>query len=151
MTKLKFASILLIITFSSNLFSQNQNILFKKLTVEDGLSQSNVNCIFQDSKGFIWIGTQDGLNKYNGYEFLVYKNNPKDSTTISGNRIIDIVEDSTGLIWIATHGNGLNAYDRKKDRFIQYKAGENKLNSNSIFGLRVDSKNNLLVMTSGGG
>ena len=73
-------------------FSQD-NLKFKRLSIEHGLSQSTINCIFQDSKGFIWIGTQDGLNKFDGYNFEVFKHHPLDSNTISHNWIIDVFED----------------------------------------------------------
>ena len=65
--------------------AQKQDIKFKHLSLEDGLSQSTINTIFQDSKGFLWIGTQDGLNKYDGYEFTVYKHAPDNLNSLSNN------------------------------------------------------------------
>lgn len=64
-----------------------ENISFNHLTSSDGLSQSSVFAILQDSQGYMWFGTNDGLNKYNGYEMTIYKHNPDDSTTISGSNI----------------------------------------------------------------
>lgn len=80
----------------------SENFSFKNLTVEDGLSQSTVNTIFQDSKGYMWIGTQDGLNRYDGYEFKHYKAEKFDKNTIANNIILDITEDKHGNIWVAT-------------------------------------------------
>ena len=77
---------------SGALFSQE--FKFDHITTANGLSQGTVNCIYQDKKGFIWIGTFDGLNRYDAYTFKVFKNNPNDTLSISGNNIVSIVEDS---------------------------------------------------------
>ena len=87
--------------FISEIFSQQQ-ISFNHLTVEDGLSQSSVTCIFQDKKGFMWFGTQDGLNRFDGYNFKVFKNDPTDSTSLSENFIFSIYEDSSGQLYVET-------------------------------------------------
>src|SRR5437868_6956589 len=102
-------------------FTQNHNIQFDHLDINSGLSQNHIMCILQDSKGFMWFGTRDGLNKYDGYKFTVYKNNPKDSNSISNNFITGIVEDPKGMIWVATRGGGINGYDKAKDKFIHFK------------------------------
>ncbi|MBN2708985.1 MAG: hypothetical protein JXR46_08070 [Calditrichaceae bacterium] len=96
-----------------------QNINFKHLTVEDGLSQNTINRIFQDSHGFIWFGTQDGLNRYDGYNFKILRHDPLDSTSISHSWIWDVFEDSRKNLWIATW-NGLNRYDPHNNKFIKY-------------------------------
>lgn len=83
---------------------QNRSIRFSRYSLEEGLSQSVVNCISQDSKGFIWIGTQDGLNRFDGYKFTHYKHDPKDPQSISHNNILAILEDSQGMLWIGTYG-----------------------------------------------
>ena len=110
--------------------SQKQVIKFNHLQTDNGLSQSNVLCIFQDSRGFMWFGTEDGLNKYNGYNFIVYKNDPKKNTSLSDNYVNDIVEDANGDLWIATLDGGLNKYDRRKDQFIRFQ--HDPKNPNSI-------------------
>jgi two-component system sensor histidine kinase ChiS len=112
---------LLIINFSS-LFSQTNrhNIKFNNISIKDGLSQSSPNCIFQDSRGFIWIGTEDGLNKYDGYDFTIYRPKQDNKFSISNPRILSIVEDNYGNLWIGTNGGGLNKYDRNYDRFYAY-------------------------------
>jgi signal transduction histidine kinase/ligand-binding sensor domain-containing protein len=96
------------------------NIKFKHLSVEAGLSHSTVNCILQDSKGFMWFGTDDGLNKYDGYSFTVYKHNPDDPFSISHNRIWSLFEDSAGTLWIGTYGGGLNRFNRDTGVFTHY-------------------------------
>ena len=76
-------SILLLFITCLCLFGQTENIRFKHITIKDGLSQGAINCMLQDRRCFMWFGTQDGLNRYDGYEFKVYKHDPKDHMTIS--------------------------------------------------------------------
>ena len=97
---------------------QINEIKFDHLSVEDGLSQGNALFTIQDSKGFIWIGTEDGLNLYDGYQFNIYRNDPRDSTSISSNFVRAIAEDKDGNLWIGT-SSGLNFYNRDKDNFIR--------------------------------
>jgi ligand-binding sensor domain-containing protein len=111
------AGIIILLLFCIPVTGQQDNIKFSNISIKDGLSQSSPNCIFQDSKGIMWIGTDDGLNKYDGYTFTVFKPLPGDPFSISNSRILCIAEDSTGNLWIGTNGGGLNKYDRKKDRF----------------------------------
>ena len=82
-----------------------ENFNFKNITIEDGLSQSTVKTIYQDSKGYIWIGTDDGLNRYNGYEFKHYKHDKYDKNSIANDYICDIIEDKNGYIWVSTTGD----------------------------------------------
>ena len=84
MSRVIVLSVISFLFFSLEIFSQG-NIAFNHLTVNDGLSQSSVTCIFQDRKGFMWFGTQDGLNRYDGYKFKVFKNIPNDTTTLTDN------------------------------------------------------------------
>lgn len=106
-----------------------QNVSLQSLDTENGLSQSTVFCILKDSEGFIWIGTDDGLNRYDGNEFKVYRNDKNDSTTISGNLIRTLYEDSQKRLWVGTFQNGLNLYDREKGQFIRYKSSNVNFNS----------------------
>src|SRR3712207_5949939 len=88
-----------------------QELKFSHISDEQGLSEGVVNCIARDSKGFMWFGTQDGLNRYDGYKITYYRHNPADSNTISNNFIWSIYEDRQGLIWIGTNGGGLNSFN----------------------------------------
>lgn len=97
--------------------SQINAAKFKHLSVQDGLSRSWVKCIHQDKYGFLWFGTENGLNKYDGYTFKVYKHNSAYKNSLSHNNINVIYEDNKGNLWIGTHV-GLNLYDRDKDEFI---------------------------------
>ena len=117
-------SISLLVIIQSNTVAQDSGIQkkflhFQHLNVEDGLSQGTIYSIFQDSRGFLWFATQYGLNRYDGYSFKNYVNNPSDSLSISNNFIHPIIEDKQGYLWIGTE-NGLNRYDFNKDTFTRY-------------------------------
>jgi ligand-binding sensor domain-containing protein/serine phosphatase RsbU (regulator of sigma subunit) len=118
-------------------------------TIEDGLSQTTVNCLIRDSKGFIWIGTQDGINKFDGYSFKVFKNDPNDSTTISNNFINSILEDDKGNIWIGTN-NGLNKYNPFTGKFQRFNNSidlQKGLKENVIYNLYQDRQGYIWVKT----
>ena len=116
MSKLLQESILIFFVFLSQVLSQQQ-IVFNHLTVDDGLSQSSVTCIFQDSKGFMWFGTQDGLNRYDGDNFTVFKNNPNDSTSLTDNFVFSIYEDQSDILYIETQGGNLHQYHPRSESF----------------------------------
>jgi len=160
MTKIKrtaalFPSILLILqALAFPGFSQKPTLKFEHLNTNAGLSQNNVLCILQDRKGFMWLGTRDGLNKYDGYSFTLYINDPKDQNSISNNYIADMLEDSSGIIWIATWGGGLNKFDKGKNRFTSFKHDEknsNSISSNLVTRLTKDSEGFLWIGTEDGG
>ncbi|MEO6329435.1 MAG: two-component regulator propeller domain-containing protein [Ginsengibacter sp.] len=134
-------------------FAQNTLVKFDHLQTNDGLSQSNVLCILQDSRGLMWFGTRDGLNKYDGYKFTVYKNDAKDSKSISNNYISGIVEDSKGIIWATTRGGGLNRFDKEKGTFTQFKndpKNTNTISSDIATSISKDSEGNLWISTESG-
>jgi len=104
---------------------QENNIRFEHITSEQGLSQDIVSCILQDKQGFMWFGTQDGLNRFDGYGFRTYKYNPDDPTSLPGNKVISIYEDYSGTLWIGTEGGGLCRFNREKENFIRYRYKDN--------------------------
>ena len=105
-------SILVLIVFlTSRTFPGVQDYIFRQIKVEDGLSQSTVLASLQDSRGFMWFGTIDGLNRYDGYNFTVYVNDPSDSTSISDNLIKCLFEDSKKQLWIGTANGYINKFD----------------------------------------
>jgi ligand-binding sensor domain-containing protein/serine phosphatase RsbU (regulator of sigma subunit) len=106
----------LIFLYAINSIAQN-NVAFNHLSVENGLSQSAVTCILQDQKGFMWFGTQDGLNRYDGYNFKVFKNVSGDETTISDNFIFSIYEDNSGDLYFETQSGKLNKYKPADESF----------------------------------
>jgi len=121
-------------------------------TPNDGLSNSHINQIYQDTKGYIWIATENGLNKFNGYDFEVYLSIPNDSTSIQSNYVTCVYEDSRGLFWVAT-SNGLLQYDRAKNAFFPWKMSEmNELyKERRVNGIMEDRNKNLWISYSGNG
>ncbi|MFB6257189.1 MAG: two-component regulator propeller domain-containing protein [Flavobacteriales bacterium] len=119
-------------------------IRFDHYTIREGLSQSTVNCIMQDHKGLIWIGTQDGLNRFNGYEFTVFQKDPQDSSSISNNFVHSILEGPTGGVLVGTE-NGLDRFHRKGQGFeaIDF---EDELRP-TIRALEKDGKGNVWIGT----
>ena len=95
---------------------------FERLGRDEGLSQACVNCILQDSQGFLWAGTQDGLNKYDGYTFTVYRHDPTDPKSLNANVIYTLLEDLQGGLWIGTE-RGLVRFDRRSEVFTPYPLG----------------------------
>lgn len=127
---------------------------FHHYTSTEGLSQNNVTCILQDSEGFMWFGTQDGLNKYDGYTFTIYQNISGDTTTISNSQVTALLEDKDKNLWIATQSGGLNKYDRKNDQFTYFmheEGNKNSLSSNKIKSLYQDKAGILWIGTDGEG
>jgi len=106
-------------------FSQSNLYRLKNITTVNGLSQSSVIAIHQDLQGQMWFGTRDGLNKYDGSNITVFRNNPKDTLSICNNDILSIEGDRTGNIWVGTY-NGLNCYDPVANIFKHYLHGNAK-------------------------
>ena len=101
--------------------AEKPNYIFQRLTIEQGLSQSAVNGILKDSRGFLWFGTKDGLNRYDGYNFKIFRSDPSRSGNLTDNLIYCLAEDTEGNLWIGTQAGGFNRYDRKTERFEAYK------------------------------
>lgn len=109
--------VVLLICIATSIQSQDEYLPFEHMGINEGLSHSHVRSILQDQFGFLWFGTQNGLNRYDGYNFKVYKSSAHDPRSISANQIADIFERSNGDLWLATSGSGVNLYNRKKDHF----------------------------------
>jgi serine phosphatase RsbU (regulator of sigma subunit)/ligand-binding sensor domain-containing protein len=141
-----FLAIVIFSLFSITLITGQENIKFENISVLDGLSNSVVQDIFQDSEGFMWFGTSDGLNKYDGNKFTIYRDDQLDPNSIKGNLIIKIYEDSDKNLWIGTE-QGLNRYDRNNDNFICYQmdSSSTQMFFNGIVGIYEDSKKNLWI------
>lgn len=101
-------------------FAQFESMRFEHLTINDGLSQSSIIALAQDRRGYLWIGTQDGLNRYDGYRFDVMRNDPDDPNSLSNNNISSIFEDSAGELWVGTTGSTLHRYVRDYGDFERY-------------------------------
>lgn len=98
----------------------SQDIKFTHLSIEDGLPHNNVRTILQDRHGFMWFGTADGLARYDGYNFKVFKHDPTDLSSMSDSYVRALHEDSGGDLWIATNVGGLNKFDPITETFTRY-------------------------------
>jgi len=141
-------------TDSATKISPGQHLRFDTISLEQGLSQSTVFCMLQDSQGFMWFGTEEGLNKYDGYAFTVYMHDPEDPNSMDGNRISALLEDDSGTLWIGTGDGGLNRYDRKLDQFTHYRNDPDdpsSLSVDDVTGIYQDQDGVLWIGTGGGG
>ncbi len=131
----------------------SQELRFFHITAEQGLSEAVVNCIIEDSKGFMWFGTQDGLNRYDGYGMKVFKNNPDNTNSLSNNNIYSLFEDKSGIIWIGSNGGGLDAFNPKTNSFTHYlgTAGDPGSLSNNNVRAIVEDENGILWLGTEGG
>jgi len=105
--------------FNISILSQSNNLRFESLSVDDGLSQGSVFDILQDNYGFMWFATNDGLNRYDGYTFDIFNNDPNDSTSLPNNQVTSIDLDPDGNIWVGTNGGGLVKFNLDKKTFIK--------------------------------
>ncbi|WP_421825703.1 ligand-binding sensor domain-containing protein [Larkinella sp.] len=124
-----------------------------QISVDNGLSQSEVYCVLKDSRGFVWFGTQDGLNRYDGYQITHYKHNPFDSSSVSHDQIMSLYEDARGKIWVGTV-NGLNQYDPVTGKFRRFwdllEPKQRRYGLTTINGITADRFGTLWLATSWG-
>lgn len=155
MLKTIFLLLVLLLSLTETSFSKVRDITFENIGLEHGLSQLSVNCIMKDKKGFMWFGTEDGLNRYDGYGFTIYKHDPDDPASISDNHIRIICEDNEEeALWIGTKEGGLSKFNLQTETFTNYKHDPNdprSLSHNEVYSLYRDRNGVLWVGTWGGG
>ncbi len=139
---------LLTIQFS---FSQKGDLLFDHYTIDEGLSNNEIKCLVQDHNGFIWVGTKDGLNRFDGYSFEVYRSTRSDSTSISGRVIFSLLVNHEGTLLVGTD-EGLDYYDPDREIFHPYPVfgDEQSINLHVILSLAEDSDHGLWIGTRSG-
>lgn len=143
--RLSFYSLFAICFFSNS----SKAIHVERYNIDNGLTQSSVTGILQDSYGFLWIGTQDGLNRFDGYQFKTYRNNPLDSTSISNNYINSQCEDRNRNLWFGTN-IGLSMFDRNTGKFVNYyniPSNNQSLSDNRIYNVYEDKSGTIWVKT----
>jgi len=148
----KYHFIIYLFFVTAEIVAQKKN--FKFVPLYEGLSQRTITCILQDKEGYMWFGTYNGLNKYDGTQMIVYENIENDTTSLSHNLIADIYEDSKENIWVGTEGAGLNLYDRNHDNFIRFhhdKHNKYSISSDHITKILEDKSGHLWIGTEGGG
>ena len=149
--------ILLAIIINLTLINTNQyvsakeHINFKNISIEEGLEQATVETLFQDRKGYIWLGTNDGLNRYNGYQFKTYRYEEDNENSLVNNYILDIKEDDKGNIWVAT-ANGLSKIHNDGQTITNYldRKEEGNLSHTNVTSILITSDNKILVGTADG-
>ncbi|MDR0792024.1 MAG: histidine kinase [Chitinophagaceae bacterium] len=120
-----------------------QPYYFRHYQVENGLSNNAVICSLQDKKGFLWFGTKDGLNRFDGYTFKIFRNNPADTESIGNNFIHSLLEDANERLWVGTE-NGLYRYDPRVEKF--YKLPFNEIGI--VRDIQIDKENNLWFVSN---
>ncbi len=138
---------------SGDIFCQGSNLVFEQIFLEHGLSQSIVKCILQDKEGFMYFGTEDGLNRFDGYTFTVMRNNPDDPNSLSYNDINAICIDADGNIWAGTFNSGLNKYNpytKKITRFSYQYNNPNSISHDNINSICADTSGIIWVGTDNG-
>ncbi|MCG3120025.1 MAG: Adaptive-response sensory-kinase SasA [bacterium] len=138
---------------TGTLHAQNQPITFEHISLAQGLLQSSITCIRQDRKGYLWFGTWDGLNKYNGYDFTIYKHKAQEPNSLSDDNISAIYEDRAGVLWIGTLEGGLNKFDREQEQFTHFVHDPKdpySLSHNRVVTIAEDHTGTLWIGTRGG-
>ncbi|QRQ99555.1 hybrid sensor histidine kinase/response regulator [Dyadobacter sandarakinus] len=133
---------------------QEINYPFRHLSTNSGLSQNNVTSILCDSRGFMWFGTPDGLNIYDGYKFTIYRNDPENERSLGHNYVHALCEDKRGKLWIGTDDAGLSLYNPVTDRFLNFRtnaAVPGSISHNKVTSISMNAKGNLWIGTGGGG
>lgn len=141
--------ILFVYSTLPGLYATGRILQMEQFGIDEGLSQTAVNCVIQDSYGFLWIGTQDGLNRYDGYEFKVFRNQPLDTNSLANSYVVSLCEDSKGNIWAGTR-DGLSCYIRNRGIFKNYYHNPkdiSTLSSSMIYYVYEDKKGFLWVKT----
>lgn len=145
---------ILTLFIANSVFAQQRRMQFQHLTVEQGLSSSTIHTIVQDKNDFIWIGTEDGLNKFDGYNFSVYRHDILDKHSISGNSVHTIYEDTEGLLWLGVFDGSLSCFNPKTHTFTNYLPREHhtdSLNHIDVNTITEDRFGRIWLGTSGGG
>ena len=127
---------------------------FERYSLDEGLSQSSVFSMMKDRRGFMWFCTESGLNRYDGYQFTVFKNLPFDSTSISHNNIRNVCEDDSGYLWVATNGGGVNRFDWRTETFTHYFSAPDDtstISSDFVAFVYHDRQDRIWVFTIAGG
>lgn len=132
-------------------YAAAKQVVFDAISLEEGLSQSVALEILQDSRGFLWIGTQDGLNRYDGYEFRVFKHSTTNPDSLSSNFINALAEDAEGQLWVGSNGRGLDRYDPASGKFVHFNTANSNLGDDFVNALFVDRDGVLWIGTGSGG
>jgi len=146
--------VLLVSSFSAATLCFAQDLRFQRVTIQDGLPHDSVYSLLQDDTGFIWLSTESGLCRYDGYQFLTYSHNPFNEKSISHNGSGALIESEPGRLWVGTWGGGLNLFHQGLDRFDRFRfdmENPTSLSSDRVQSLFQEENGQLWVGTYDGG
>jgi signal transduction histidine kinase/ligand-binding sensor domain-containing protein/DNA-binding response OmpR family regulator len=144
---------LLLLLLSPLLATAQHPYRFEQLPSEIGLTQGAVNCIKQDSKGFLWLGTWSGLACYDGYKIRIFQQDPGNPNSLQSDQVTSLLEDREGNLWVGTVNAGFHRFDRATERFVNFRFqpdNDNSLSDNDVWGLFEDSKGYIWIGTKKG-
>lgn len=144
---------IVLLMLNNSSFAQAPTVQFDVVGAEQGMEEANILCMYQDSRGFMWFGTNYGLKKYDGYTFTTYAATAGNNASLSNNFVQDITEDRNGDLWIATLGGGVCRFDRAKERFHSYRTdlvNKNTVSSDDVYALEADPSGNIWIGSNEG-
>jgi len=150
---IRIAVITFFFLFSNIVVSQETELNFKRYTKSNGLSNNGVTSFAQTPDGYIWIGTSDGLNRFDGTNFKIFRNEPDNDLSISDNSITSLLVDHKGTLWVGTENGGLNKYDTQKEAFERFNYNlldVNSICSTHITSIKEDINNQIWISTGMG-
>ncbi len=153
MRRLPSLVVIALLALAGRLAAQPGELRFERIAVEDGLSHAAVWSIEQDSLGFLWIGTQEGLNRYDGYRFKVFQHHPQNPDSLSESEVLALATDRADGLWVGTRGGGLNRYHRAEERFEHFRHDADdagSLGHDSVWSLLEDRRGVLWIGTENG-
>lgn len=135
---------------SANSIAAQADIRFNHLSRQQGLSQSFILSIAQDKNGFMWFGSQGGLNRFDGYEVKIFTRDESEGS-LPGSMVRALLSDSQGRLWVGTENGGFSQYQFESETFTTYNTGNSQLPTNRIRSLHEDARGQIWVGTDGGG
>src|ERR1051325_838971 len=150
----KFFTFAFVCFFFGKLFSQNDTLFFRHYNLEQGLSNRNVTSVIQDSLGFMWYGTHEGINKFDGYKFIPFKHDPKNPNSLVSDDVSCMAVEKNGMIWIGTRMKGVNLFSPYTHEFTIFKHDEKKpasLSDDRISSLYADSIHQIIWIGTANG
>ncbi|GAB4328330.1 MAG: hypothetical protein Kow00127_20980 [Bacteroidales bacterium] len=145
------SALIIQLTIPKLLIGQNNIARFNHLDVEDGLPENTIRAILQDSRGFMWFATWNGLCRYDGYQFKIFKHISGNSTSLPENKITCLFEDHKKRIWVGSYGGGVSLYDEANESFVNVNydpQSKSKSGSIQVLSMFEDSRNRLWVGTN---
>jgi len=143
----------LLLLYSGSSLAINTAFQFNRISTEQGLSQVTIHDALHDTDGYLWAATENGLNRYDGYQFSVFRHDPNNKSSISNNYVLSLFEDDEGVLWAGTNGGGLNRFNKKTESFTHFQLEQDNprsLSSNVVKAIVQDTDGVLWLATNNG-